>query len=74
MTLCAPDATRQQSLREVAIFGLDDPIIPPPVAPTLPDRMYQRLIVLSNTEHLDVLHHEDATRITLDEASANRFL
>jgi hypothetical protein len=72
VTLGAPYSTAQQSPREVAIFGLDDPIVRPPYGPTLPDGMYKRLIVLRNTGHLGVLHHEKAIRITLSELSENR--
>jgi len=72
VTLGAPYSTTQRSPREVAIFGLDDPIVPPPSGPAFPDGMYKRLIVLRNTGHLGVLHHEEAIRITLAEVSANR--
>jgi pimeloyl-ACP methyl ester carboxylesterase len=73
VTLGAPYSTTQRSPREVAIFGLDDPIVPPPSGLAFPDGMYKRLIVLRNTGHLGVLHHEEAIRITLGELSANQF-
>jgi pimeloyl-ACP methyl ester carboxylesterase len=73
VTLGAPYLTTQRSPREVAIFGLDDPIVPPPPGSVFPDGMYKRLIVLRNTGHLGVLHHEEALRIALGEVSANRF-
>ena len=72
VTLGAPYSTTQQSPREVAIFGIDDPIVPPPTGPAFPDGMYKRLIVLRNTGHLGVLHHEEAIRITLGELAENR--
>ena len=72
VTLAAPYSTHQQSPREVAIFGTDDPIVTPPAGPTFPDGMYKRLVVLRNTGHLGVLHHEEAIRITLGELIANR--
>jgi len=34
--------------------------------------MFKRLIVLRNTGHLGVLHHDEALRITLSELTANR--
>ena len=72
VTLGSPYSTTQQSPREVAIFGIDDPIVPPPAGATFPDGMYKRLIVLRNTGHLGVLHHEEAIRITLGELVGNR--
>jgi pimeloyl-ACP methyl ester carboxylesterase len=72
VTLAAPYSTLQQSPRELAIFGTDDPIVTPPAGPTFPDGMYKRLVVLRNTGHLGVLHHEEAIRITLSELTANR--
>jgi pimeloyl-ACP methyl ester carboxylesterase len=72
VTLGAPYSTTQQSPREVAIFGIEDPIVRPPSGPAFPEGMYKRLIVLRNTGHLGVLYHEEAIRITLSELSGNR--
>jgi pimeloyl-ACP methyl ester carboxylesterase len=72
VTLGSPWWPSQQSPSEVAIFGSDDPIVPPPRGHSFPDRMFKRLIVLRNTGHLAVLHHEEAIRITLSELLENR--
>lgn len=72
VTLASPYSETQQSPHEVAIFGSDDPIVPPPPGPSFPDGMFKRLIVLRHTGHLGVLHHGEAIRITLTELTANR--
>jgi hypothetical protein len=72
VTLAAPYSKAQQSPHEVAIFGIDDPIVPPPKGKSFPDGMYKRLIALSHTGHLGVLYHAEAIRIMLTELTANR--
>ena len=72
VTLGSPWSANQQSPDEVAIFGSDDPIVHPPRGHFFPDGMYKRLIVLRNTGHLSVLHHDETIRITLNELTANR--
>src|SRR5579863_4627580 len=72
VTLGAPWSPTQRSPGEVAIFGIDDPIVRPPGGRFFPDGMFKRLIVLRNTGHLAVLHHEEAVRITLSELMENR--
>ncbi len=72
VTLGAPWSATQRSPREVAIFGADDPIVPPPRGRSFPDGMFKRLIVLRNTGHLAVLYHEQTIGIALSELTANR--
>jgi pimeloyl-ACP methyl ester carboxylesterase len=73
VTLGSPWSATQRSPDEVAIFGQDDPIVPPPPrGHSFPDGMFKRLIVLRNTGHLAVLHHDEAVRITLSELTSNR--
>jgi pimeloyl-ACP methyl ester carboxylesterase len=72
VTLGSPWSATQRSPHEVAIFGSDDHIVPPPRGHSFPDTMFKRLIVLRNTGHLAVLHHEAAIRITLQELTSNR--
>ncbi len=72
VTLASPYSEAQHSPDEVAIFGSDDPIVPPPRGESFPDGMYKRLIILRNTGHLGVLFHEEGIRITLTELTANR--
>jgi hypothetical protein len=72
VTLGSPWSAGQRSPDEVAIFGSDDPIVAPPRGDTFPDGMFKRLIVLRNTGHLAVLHHDEAIRIALSELVANR--
>ena len=72
VTLGSPFSPAQHSPHEVAIFGGDDLIVPPPPGPTFPDGMYKRLIVLRHTGHLGVLYHAEAIQITLIELTANR--
>ena len=54
VTLGSPFSPAQHSPHEVAIFGSDDLIVPPPPGTTFPDGMYKRLIVLRHTGHLGV--------------------
>jgi palmitoyl protein thioesterase len=72
VTFGSPWSATQRSPDEVAIFGSDDPIVQPPRGRFFPDGMFKHLIVLRNTGHLGVLHHEEAIRITLSELTANR--
>jgi pimeloyl-ACP methyl ester carboxylesterase len=72
VTLASPYSIAQHSPHEVAIFGSDDPIVPPPSGKSFPDGMYKRLIVLRHTGHLSVLYHDEAIRITLTELTTNR--
>lgn len=72
VTLGAPWWASQHSPDEVAIFGKDDPIVAPPRGVGFPDGMFKRLIVLRNTGHLAILHHDEAIRIILGELTANR--
>ncbi|HEX3408887.1 MAG TPA: alpha/beta fold hydrolase [Candidatus Binataceae bacterium] len=72
VTLGAPWWPSQHSADEVAIFGSDDPIVRPPPGPTFHHGMFKRLIVLRNTGHLAVLHHDEALRVTVGELIANR--
>ena len=72
VTLGSPWSPAQQSPDEVAIFGSDDPIVPPPPGRFFPDGVFKRIIVLRNTGHLGVLHHDEAIRVTLSELAANR--
>ncbi len=72
VTLGSPWWAGQRSPDEVAIFGSDDPIVAPPRRDAFPDGMFKRMIVLRNTGHLAILHHDEAIRITLGELTANR--
>jgi hypothetical protein len=72
VTLGSPWSASQRSPDEVAIFGSDDPIVRPPRGHSFPDAMFKRLIVLRNTGHLGLLHHDETLRIMLTELTANR--
>jgi pimeloyl-ACP methyl ester carboxylesterase len=72
VTLGSPYSPNQQSPGEVAIFGSGDPIVWPPPGRFFPGGMFKRVVVLRNTGHLGLLHHDEAIRITLSELAANR--
>ncbi|HVC44240.1 MAG TPA: alpha/beta hydrolase [Candidatus Binataceae bacterium] len=72
VTIGSPYAAECHSPSEVAIFGAEDPIVPPPRGDRFPHGMFKRMIVLRNTGHLGVLYHERTVCVTLAELAAHR--
>jgi len=70
ITLASPYRYDQHSPHELAIFGDEDPIIPPP----LPDRLrlgaVRRAVILPKTGHLGVLYHAESLRLIESELTA----
>ncbi len=71
VTLGSPYRYDQQSPQELAIFGEEDPIVPPPMLRRLRPGAVKRAVVLPKTGHLGVLYHADALRHIESELSAN---
>ena len=70
ITLGSPYTLRQQSPAEVAIFGDEDPLVPPPDDP-IPHAAFKKMLVLENTGHLGVLYHRETLRTIESELSSN---
>lgn len=72
VTLGSPYALSQSSPREIAIFGDEDPIVPPPPDELAAARMFKRTHVLPRTGHLAILYHPETLRLTANELRINR--
>lgn len=72
ITIGSPYSLSQISSDEVAIFGDEDPIVPPPPAELVDERMFKRMMVLDNTGHLAILYHPETLRIVATEMRVNR--
>jgi hypothetical protein len=72
VTLGSPYSYAQWSPRETAIFGDEDPIVPPPVEPLMHPFAFGRRVVLERTGHLALLYHPEVLRIAGTELRANR--
>jgi pimeloyl-ACP methyl ester carboxylesterase len=70
VTLAAPYQHSQPNRHEIAIFGDEDPIVPPPGREYR--GVFKRIAVLRNTGHLGVLYHPETIRIALAELWNNR--
>jgi len=62
ITLASPYRYDQRSPYELAIFGAEDPLVPPPLSRRLRLGAVRRTIVLARTGHLGVLYHADSLR------------
>lgn len=72
VTIGSPYSFSQVSARELAIFGDEDPIVPPPPAELAGPRMFKRIHVLPNTGHLAILYHPETLRLAANELRINR--
>ncbi len=72
VTIGSPYALTQSSARELAIFGDEDPIVPPPPEELVSERMFKRVHVLPRTGHLAILYHPETLRLTANELRLNR--
>jgi pimeloyl-ACP methyl ester carboxylesterase len=72
ITIGSPYSFSQISTDEVAIFGDEDPIVPPPPPEMVAPQMFKRMMVLDNTGHLAILYHPETLRVTATELRINR--
>lgn len=70
ITLASPYRYEQHSPGEVAIFGEEDPVVPPPLPHRLNPGAFKRMVVLPNTGHLGILYHADTLRLVESELTA----
>ena len=71
ITLGSPYLYDQVSPAEVAIFGDEDPLVPPPITNRLGGSAFGRVIVLPGTGHLGVVYHRRALELIESELRAN---
>jgi pimeloyl-ACP methyl ester carboxylesterase len=72
ITIGSPYSFSQISTEEVAIFGDEDPIVPPPPVEMVSPQMFKRMMVLDNTGHLAILYHPETLRVAATELRLNR--
>ena len=72
ITIGSPYSFNQISNHEIAIFGDEDPIVPPPPPEMVAEPMFKRMIVLENTGHLAILYHPETLRLAATELRLNR--
>jgi len=72
ITIGSPYSFSQTSPLEVAIFGDEDPIVPPPPTELMPDQMFREMVVLEDTGHLAILYHPETLRVAASELRLNR--
>ena len=71
VTLGSPYRYEQQSPKEVAIFGEEDTIVPPPRIHRIRPGAVKRAVILPSTGHLGVLYHAETMRLIESELTAN---
>jgi pimeloyl-ACP methyl ester carboxylesterase len=71
ITLGSPYRYDQRSPQELAIFGEDDSIVPPPVARRMRLGAVKQAVVLRKTGHLGVLYHGAVLRLVAEELYEN---
>ncbi len=72
VTLGSPYSYTQWSPRELALFGDEDPIVPPPLEHLRGATTFGKTIVLPSTGHLALIYHPEALRLIATELRANR--
>lgn len=73
VTLGSPYLYGHWASRELAIYGDEDPIVPPPPAQSLANTFAMgRRTVIGNTGHLALAFHPEVLRMTAAELRANR--
>jgi pimeloyl-ACP methyl ester carboxylesterase len=71
ITLASPYRYDQHSPGELAIFGEEDPIVPPPLARRMRPAAVKRAVILPKTGHLGVLYHADTLRAVETELASS---
>ena len=72
ITLGSPYWFSQWSPDEVAVFGDEDPIVPPPPEHVANGNAFGKMVVLRSTGHLALLYHPEVLRIAGTELRARR--
>src|ERR1700693_2156816 len=72
ITVGSPYSFSQVSPHEIAIFGDEDPIVPPPPTELMPDQMFKQMVVLEDAGHLAILYHPETLRVVASELRLNR--
>ena len=72
ITIGSPYSFSQTSDEEIAIFGDEDPIVPPPPHEMVSEQMFKRMVVLENAGHLAILYHPETLRTAAKELRLNR--
>lgn len=72
VTIGSPYSFSQTSADEIAIFGDEDPIVPPPPLELVGETMFKRMTVLENSGHLAILYHPETLRLAATELRLNR--
>jgi len=72
ITIGSPYSFSQISPNEIAIFGDEDPIVPPPPTEMMPEQMFKQMVVLEDTGHLAILYHPETLRVAASELRLNR--
>ena len=72
ITIGSPYAFSQSSPQEIAIFGDEDPIVPPPPTEMMGEQMFKQMVVLEDTGHLAILYHPETLRVAASELRLNR--
>ncbi len=72
LTLGSPYSYTQSSPDEIAVFGDEDPIVPPPLEHLASSTAFGKMVVLRSTGHLALLYHPEVLRIAGTELRARR--
>jgi pimeloyl-ACP methyl ester carboxylesterase len=72
ITIGSPYSFSQTSPQEIAIFGDEDPIVPPPPTEMMSEQMFKQMVVLEDTGHLAILYHPETLRVAASELRLNR--
>ena len=72
ITIGSPYSFSQISPHEIAIFGDEDPIVPPPPTEMMPEQMCKEMVVLEDTGHFSILYHPETLRVAASELRLNR--
>jgi pimeloyl-ACP methyl ester carboxylesterase len=72
LTLGSPYSYTQWSPDEIAVFGDEDPIVPPPLEHLTSRTAFGKMVVLRSTGHLALLYHPEVLRIAGAELRARR--
>jgi pimeloyl-ACP methyl ester carboxylesterase len=72
VTIGSPYSFAQSSTDEIAIFGDEDPIVPPPPAELVSETMFKQMTVLEQSGHLAILYHPETLRLAASELRLNR--
>jgi pimeloyl-ACP methyl ester carboxylesterase len=71
ITLGSPYLYEQESPKELAVFGEEDPIVPAPMQERLSRNAFGQVVVLPATGHLGVLYHPTALTLIENALTAN---